>query len=106
MKIKEATTGVMIGTFGILLASFSWGLRLGWFAFHIMTVLVMYGRHGVVGAIVGFFLPFLSEAYTIAMVLWYNGLNNFYIISLAILIGISAIPYVVALIVDANEHKE
>lgn len=99
MKTLSIIANTTYGFLGIFFLCFTWGVRIGWFAFHILTVLIMYGRHGILGAIIGFILPFVSEVYAIAMVLWYQGINNFYMISLGVLLALTFIPYGIAAII-------
>lgn len=100
MKIRNILANTSLGIFGGLLMCFSWGLKIGWFGFHILTVCIMFGRHGVIGAIIGFFLPLLSEMYTIAMVLYYQGIKNFYIGSFLVLLFMTILPYAVIAVIN------
>lgn len=100
MKIGKTLANASLGVVGILFMCFSWGVWIGWLGFHLMTVLVMYGRHGVIGAVIGFSIPILSEIYTIAMVLWYQGFWNFYVCSFLIMLFVTMLPCTVIAVIN------
>jgi hypothetical protein len=85
---------------------FYWLVVVAFFVIHIWSVAIIYNWHGIVGAVIGFFLPFVTEVFCFLDLVFYHHESVFGAYPLAIIIYIGIFLLMVCLFFFASKLEE